>query len=166
MMKTIDTLRFGKIDFDEAQIFSFPMGLLGFAQRKEFVIVDHEGTAPFKWMQSLEDPMLAFVLSDPLLFYPQYQAQIHKNDLIAIDADKEENLVLSVIMTIPENTKDISANLCAPLIFNLENRKGMQFVLSDRRYPVKHFLFAQNSTSQPSQNIGTPSTDHRSLSLR
>jgi flagellar assembly factor FliW len=165
MTKTIDTLRFGKIEVDEAQIFSFPMGLLGFAQRKEFVIIDQDGT-PFKWMQSLEDPMLAFMLSDPLLFYPQYQAQIHKNDLSAIDADKEENLVLSVIMTIPENIKEISANLCAPLIFNIENRKGMQFVLSDRRYPVKYFLSMQNSMNHHSQNIGTPSTDHRSLSLR
>jgi flagellar assembly factor FliW len=168
MIKTIDT-RFGKIQIDDQNVFVFPMGLPGFAQRKEFVIIDKEEHYPFKWLQSVDDPELAFFLSNPLLFYPQYHVQISKAELSAIDAEKEECLELWVIMTISAQAKEITANLCAPLIFNLENRKAQQFVLSDRRYPVKYYIFGspdgQNQTVV-SQNIGTPSTDHRSLSLR
>ena len=159
----VNTLRFGELELDENQIFTFPMGILGFASMKSFVIIEQEDQHPFKWLQSVDDPSTAFVLSDPLLFYPTYCAEIKRTELSMLGDLNETELVLSVIMTVPEDMKDLSANLCAPLVFNLANRTGMQYVLNDPRYPVRYFLFHEDSSSSFLQ---ADSSESRSLSLR
>lgn len=163
----VNTLRFGELDIEETQIFTFPMGILGFSSMKDFVIIEQEDQHPFKWLQSIEDPSTAFVLSDPLLFYPTYCAEIKRSELSMLGEIQDEDLVLSVIMTVPEDAKNLSANLCAPLIFNLVNRTGMQYVLNDPRYPVKYFLFHEDTSSPFIQvDSNESSSESRSLSLR
>jgi flagellar assembly factor FliW len=161
----VNTLRFGELEVDESKLFHFPMGILGFSSCKSFIIIESEGTYPFKWMQSIDDPSTAFVLGDPLLFYPSYCASIKRDELNSLEPIQEKDLVLSVIMTVPSNPQEVSANLCAPLIFNLANRRVMQYVLNDSRYPVKHFLFKDVSPPLPKQ-ITEAKGDARSLSLR
>jgi flagellar assembly factor FliW len=161
----VNTLRFGELDVDESQLFTFPMGILGFSSMKSFMIIELENQHPFKWMQSVEDPSTAFVLSDPLLFYPTYCAEIRRAELKSLEPIEEKQLILSVIMTITNNGQDLSANLCAPLIFNLANRRGMQYVMNDPRYPVKHFIYA-GDTVEPQSTLSHPRGEARSLSLR
>ena len=160
----IDTLRFGEIDVSEDQFFTFPMGILGFAQLKRFLIIDRGAGHPFKWLQSVDEPSTAFVLSDPLSFFPGYRAEIRRADLSALEPIEERELVLSVIMTITPDPQDISANLCAPLIFNLANRRGMQYVLNDKRYPVRHLLFQGEAPVAPPTS--GDQGELRSLALR
>jgi len=160
----IDTLRFGEIDVSEDQFFTFPMGILGFAQLKRFLIIDRGDGHPFKWLQSVDEPSTAFVLGDPLSFSPGYLAEIKRADLSALEPIEERELVLSVIMTITPDPQDISANLCAPLIFNLANRRGMQYVLNDKRYPVKHLLFKEAAVAPPKPR--GDQSELRSLALR
>ena len=161
---TVNTLRFGELKLTEDQLFSFPMGLLGFAQLKSFVIIDRGEGHPFKWLQSVDDPSIAFVLGDPLGFLPTYRAEIKRADLSTLEPLEESQLILSVIMTITPDPQDISANLCAPLIFNLANRRGMQYVLNDKRYPVKHLLFKEAPVAPPKPR--GDQSELRSLALR
>lgn len=161
----IKTLRFGELDVSEDQIFHFPMGILGFAASKSFVIIDLESQQPFKWMQCIEDPSTAFVLSDPLLVHPSYCAVVRRDDLAPLGELNEQELVVSVIITVTDRAEDMSANLCAPLIFNLVNRRGMQYVLNDRKYPVKYRIF-QNDTTTPYSTPVEMGNESRALSLR
>ena len=168
-MLLIDTLRFGTLEVTENQLFEFPMGILGFADSKAFVIIDLEDQEDFKWLQSVQDPSTAFVLSDPLFIKPDYCAEVQRADLSQLGAFNDEDLVLSVILTITDRPEEITANLCAPLIFNLANRRGMQYVLNDQKYPVRYRIFQGSSTSlQPYQDPSVVSTtpESRSLSLR
>ena len=59
----------------------------------------------------------------------------------------------------------MSANLCAPLIFNLANRRGMQYVLNDRKYPVRYRIF-QNDTTTTETSVVSVVGESRALSLR
>lgn len=163
----IETARFGALEVDPAQVFTFPMGILGFASLKSFVVVER-ARQHFKWLQSVEDASVAFVLGDPLSFYPSYRAEIKRAELNAIAPLDEHHLVLSVIMTVASSPADVSANLCAPLIFNLANRRAMQYVLNDQRYPVKHFIFRESAAgaSAPAPSNSGDRLDPRSLSLR
>jgi flagellar assembly factor FliW len=88
----IDSLRFGQLEVSEEQIFRFPMGILGFAASKSFVIIDLESQKPFKWMQCIEDPSTAFVLSDPLLIHSSYCAVVRRAELepLGSPADLQE----------------------------------------------------------------------------
>lgn len=162
----VETARFGPLEVDEAGIFHFPMGLLGFARHKRFVIVDHGDDSPFKWLQSVEDPDLAFIVSDPLFFRRDYHISARRSELSVIEPGREEELVVSVIMTVPQNPQDMSANLLAPLIFNMANRKAMQHVLTDQSYPVKYFVLREPPAAQAPTRPGEPEPELRSISLR
>ena len=141
------------------------MGLLGFGSAKSFVIIDLESQKPFKWLQSIDDPSTAFVLSDPLHIQPSYCAVIRRTDLLPLGDFKDDQLVLSVILTITDRPEDITANLCAPLIFNLANRNGIQYVLNEQKYPVRYRIFQQGVFPDQDVSIDTQ-TEPRSLSLR
>ncbi len=156
----IETARFGTLEIPEEGIFTFPMGMLGFARHKRFVVVDHSDDSPFKWMQSVDDGDLAFIITDPLFFRGDFYLELRRAELSVIEPGSSEELVVSVIMTVPENPQDMSANLLAPLIFNTVNRKAMQYVLTDHRYPVKYFVMREQLETQNGEDRT------RSISLR
>ena len=163
-MMRIPTSRFGDLEVSEDQLFHFPMGLLGFGSSKSFVIIDLESQKPFKWLQSVDDPSTAFVLSDPLHVIPSYCAVVRRADLSPLGVFEDSQLVLSVILTITDRPEDITANLCAPLIFNLANRSGMQYVLNEQKYPVRYRIFNHGVLS--AQDAPADHQEPRSLSLR
>lgn len=139
-MMRVETARFGALEVGPESTFHFPMGLLGFTHLNDYVIIDHTGT-PFKWLQSMQDGALAFITTDPTYFKPDYHLELKRRDLQIIEPGALEDLALSVILTIPGDPKRMTANLLAPLIFNLATRKAMQLVLTSPRYPVKHPVF-------------------------
>ena len=82
----IETTRFGHVEIDESLIITVPDGILGFEGLNRFIILDHfDKESPFKWLQSIEDPSLAFVITDPLIFVPDYKAKIHKDEISSIE---------------------------------------------------------------------------------
>ncbi len=163
----IETARFGVLDASEEGIFTFPMGLLGFAKHKRFVVLDHSDDSPFKWMQSVEDGDLAFIITDPLFFRRDYHLSVRRAELQVINPATVDDLVVSVIMTVPTDPSEMSANLLAPLIFNMSNRMGMQYVLTDHRYPVKYYVMReQQDAAQAAAHPGAEAQEPRSISLR
>ena len=56
----LNTLRFGEIEIEENRIFEFVMPIIGFNHLSKFVILEPNKEALFKWLQSIEDPALAF----------------------------------------------------------------------------------------------------------
>ena len=43
-------------------------------------------------------------------------------------------------VTVPKNIEDFSVNLKAPIVINMENRKGVQLIVEDD-YPVKYKVY-------------------------
>ena len=125
-------------------VFNFPMGLLGFAKLKKYIVVDPTEDSPFKWLQSCESPVWPSSLPTGFSFVRTIACPF---DGLAtmLEVTEDEELVVSVIMTIPDNPRDMSTNLLAPLIFNMANRHGMQYVLTNSNYPVKYFACARQS---------------------
>ena len=115
-----------------------PAGVIGFPELKEFVLIDHDKNSPFKWLQSLTDGAVAFVVMNPLLFKPDYVVEVGGIELSDLEIEKEEDAIVSVILTMPSDPKKITANLKAPLIFNLNNRKGKQIILSNSDFSTRH----------------------------
>ena len=134
----VKTTRFGEIEVPESDVIHLPLGLIGFPELKKYVLLDHDKDSPFKWFQSLEDGTIAFVLIDPLLFKPGYVAEVTDSELSELDVQTEEDLVISVIVTVPSNPQNMTANLKAPLIFNLKNRRGKQVILNTSQYNTRH----------------------------
>ena len=135
-----ETSRFGEIHVSSDQIFVFPEGLLGFANCTRYTFVSEEGTAPFKMMQSLDNPSLAFVVVDPLIVKTDYNFQVTQEDLVKIKAKDVDGLVVYAIVTLAGALKDATVNLLGPLIINPSTRLGHQFVLMDEAYTTREPL--------------------------
>ncbi|MBX9703077.1 MAG: flagellar assembly protein FliW [Silvanigrellaceae bacterium] len=136
----VETSRFGEIEVNESDKICIPEGLIGFPELVNFVLLDHDTDSPFKWLQSLDDGSIAFIIISPLTFRPDYMVEVTENEVESLKLTSPDEAVVSVIVTIPMDPKKMSANLKAPLIFNLSNKIGKQVILKDPQYQTKHFI--------------------------
>lgn len=139
----VQTSRFGEIEVDEADIIRLPEGLIGFPELVQYILLDHDTDSPFEWLQSVDDGSMAFVVISPLTFRPDYTVEVTAEEIGTLELQDPEDAVISVIVTIPIDPKKMSANLKAPLIFNLKNRKGKQLIVKDPQYQTKHFIMEE-----------------------
>jgi flagellar assembly factor FliW len=137
----IRTSRFGEVTVDDSAAIEFPAGLLGFPEATRFVIFDGPEGTPFKWLQAADQPELAFVICDPLLFKPDYHLSVPEAELADLAFRSQEDVVVCVILTIPADPWRMTANLLGPLVFNSARRVGKQLVLSGTDCSTKHAVF-------------------------
>ena len=142
-MIKVKTTRFGDIEIEERDVITLPSGIIGFPELKQYVLLDHDQDSPFKWLQSLEDAAIAFVLINPLLFKPDYLVEVNEAEVGDLDIQAEEDAVVSVIITMPSDPQKMTANLKAPVIFNLKNRKGRQLILNNSEYTTRHNIMEE-----------------------
>ncbi len=143
----VKTKAYGEIDTDERQHVLFPGGLLGFEKFKDYVLLDAP-QKPFFYLQSVDVPDLAFILIDPFLFRPDYSLDVNDESLGEIGVSRPEDALVFAIVTVPGEGGNATANLMGPLIVNKANRLGMQAVLADPRWRVKHDIMAELAASK------------------
>jgi len=127
----------GVISYNEDDVITFPLGLLGFLKFKRYLLLQKESD-PVVWMVSADNPDLAFPLLDPKRFCPDYNPNITKRDLNEISAENPQSLEMYSIVTIQQDARSATANLSGPILVNRERRTGKQLVLLDDRYSTKH----------------------------
>jgi flagellar assembly factor FliW len=138
VVMTIQTTRFGEIEVAPENIVEFPEGLLGLHRFQRYVMIQRNNS-PLSWMQSMDLPELAFLVADPQVFLSDYSAQVGAAELATLGNPDPAKLVVKVICTVPEDPKDATVNLRAPLIIDPETRKGKQVVLTeDSPYSIHH----------------------------
>ncbi len=142
-MIKVKTTRFGEIEVQEKDLIELPHGLIVFPELKRYILLDHDKESPFKWLQSLDDGAIAFVIVNPLLFRPDFTVEVSEEEVSDLELKNEEDGVVSVIITMPTNPQNMTANLKAPLIFNLKNRKGKQLILSNPDYTTRHNIIEE-----------------------
>lgn len=142
-MIKVKTTRFNEIEVDEKDVIELPAGLVGFPELKQYVLLDHDKDSPFKWLQSLSDGAIAFVLINPLLFMPEYTVEVNEAEVSDLGLESEEDAIISVIITMPSDPQKMTANLKAPLVFNLKNRKGRQVILNNSEYTTRHNIMEE-----------------------
>jgi len=129
----LQTTKFGEIEIDEASCFEMISPILGYENENKFIVIEHSENSSFKWLQSLKTPDLAFVVSFAGLFGIDYAYELPENIQDNLDIKEAEDVLTLNIVVIPQGQpKDSTINLLAPLIFNINTRKGVQVVLSGR----------------------------------
>ena len=145
----IKTTRFGTITIEEEKIISMPFGMLGFPDVRRFVMLQHKEDSPFFWYQSVDDPMLAFVIMSPFLFKPDYNVDVENGlkEMSWNEKEKQNNLELYVVVNIPKGVPDkMTANLIGPILINNKIHQAVQMVISDSPYTHKFPLVRENSS--------------------
>jgi len=133
----ITTSRFGQIEIIPEEVVEFPEGLLGFDGYHRFVILNTQEGSPFRWLQSVDDGNLAFIIIEPLNFMFSYELEISDEDISFLAIERPEEVVLYAIVTIPENAQDMTANLQGPIVVNARNRKARQVISNNSHHSLK-----------------------------
>jgi flagellar assembly factor FliW len=140
----IKTSRFGELDIDSEALITMPGGLIGFPREERYLIVRHNPDSPFYWLQAVDNPDLAFVVVDPQVFKPDYQVALGPQVLEALEAKKEDEVGIFVIVTIPPgDPQGMTANLLGPLAINRQTRLARQLVLDERRFSHRHRIIPE-----------------------
>ena len=143
----IKTTRFGTITIQEEKIITMPYGMLGFPDMRRFVILQHKEHSPFFWYQSVDDPLLAFVITSPFLFKPDYEVDTGSivKEMSWNEEGEKNNLELYVVVNIPKGSPDkMTANLIGPILINNNARQAVQMVISNSPYTHKFPLIKQD----------------------
>ncbi len=134
----VRTTRFGDVDIAEDRVITFPKGLLGFAEHRRFCLLEPADDACFFWLQSVDDPNLAFVVTDPSLFVPDYTVPIRPEQMGDLGLTRLEDAQVFVIVNKVEQA--LTGNLQGPLVVNTLNRCAEQLVLAEKRWTTRHPL--------------------------
>jgi flagellar assembly factor FliW len=134
----VRTTRFGVVQIAEDRVIHFPKGLLGFTSHTRYCLLEPGDDACFFWLQSVDEPSLAFVITDPSLFIPEYSVPIRPEQMTELKLNKLEDAQVFVIVNKVE--QNLTGNLQGPLIVNTLTRTGEQMVLAEKRWTTRHPL--------------------------
>lgn len=121
----INSYQFGELEISPENIFSFSEGILGFEELKQFVLINDDNTAPFKWLLSVESPEIGFPIISPWLIDLSYS--------VGKSYDIEKQIPM-VIVTIGGGLNNMTANLKAPIMLNIDDATGEQIIISNDKY--------------------------------
>ncbi|MBR2386274.1 flagellar assembly protein FliW, partial [bacterium] len=113
----IESTRFGQIQIDASLLFDFVAPIIGYDKYTYFALIDTAPDSPFKWLQSVSDPNLAFPITLCSYFDIEYNISISKEDLELIGANSMEDIMTLNIVSIPlGDPQGATANLRAPIV--------------------------------------------------
>ncbi|MEK3719072.1 flagellar assembly protein FliW [Paenibacillus sp. FSL H8-0034] len=138
----VGTVRFGEIEVQDTEIISFPQGLPGFEQLKQFVIIKPNLELPFSFLQSVEDGEIAFIVVSPFIFYPDYEFEISEDTKRELAIMEETDVMVWNIISIRDSLEDATINLLAPIVLNNRDCLAKQLILQGTNYAIKHKLIA------------------------
>ena len=139
------TSRFGEIECGEEVVMMFPDGVLGFPDSRRYILLEHDAEGgPFKWLQSIDDPELAFIVVDPFLVDPEYRFEIDRDTAQLIGTDETSQCAIMGIIRVPRHAPEqMTINMKAPLVVNVQTRRGRQIILGSNLYSVSTPLVAR-----------------------
>jgi flagellar assembly factor FliW len=152
-MPEFDTTHFGRIPYETNAPFHFPCGLPGFEHARSFLPLSFPDRQPLIFLQSLEDPGLCFVTLPVLAADPGYRLGVSPEDLAVIGMPARAQpgigtdvLCLAVLSLREEGP---TANLLAPIVVNVRNRRCVQAIAPGGGYSHQHALLPAEAQAAP-----------------
>lgn len=133
----IETKYLGEIDISDDKIVHFESGIPGFENEKKFVLLDIADNVMFQILQSVESKNLAFFVVNPYLLFEDYSIQLNESIIDSLDIKEQNDVVVLSVMTLKEPFSKSTVNLKAPLIINIKNKRGKQYILNDDTYSMR-----------------------------
>lgn len=144
---TVNTKTMGAVEADERQRITFPRGLLGFEDYKDFVLLNAP-QEPFYFLQSIDAAEISFILIDPFLFRPDYVLDLSDAELAAVQIERQEDALVFAIVTVPAQGGPMTANLMGPVVVNRKTNVAYQAVLGDPRWKTRHDIMSELAESR------------------
>jgi len=142
----VQTTRFGTVEVSDDRIITFSAGLLGFSSYTRFALLQPDDDGVFYWLQSLDAPELAFVVTDPSLWVEDYEATIRREQMEELGLEGLEDAQVLVIVNRYDTA--LTANLQGPLVISMNSSQAMQLVLAEKRWTTRHEIVQLGEAAQ------------------
>jgi flagellar assembly factor FliW len=134
----------GEIEVSSADAIRFCEPIPGFPGCTDYALVPHvksDGSPneSVMWLQALESPFHAFIVTDPWAIVGDYAPEIPDSEAQQLQLRSFEDARVLVILTVPRDGS-VSVNLRAPIVFNIAERLAKQVVLISDQYSTRHTL--------------------------
>ena len=136
----IESNRFGLLDVPDDKLIRMERPILGFENIGQFCLIEIDDLAPFLWMQAVDDPHVAFLVVNPVVFFPDYSITVNPKEIAELKVDDVTKVEIYVIVTIDTSDGKIFANLQGPILINSTNRLAKQLVLVNTDYKVDEVI--------------------------
>jgi flagellar assembly factor FliW len=144
----IETRHFGPVDIDMDDILLFPHGLIALEDCRHWTLLADAENPSLAWLQCITQPEMALPVVSPRLFAPDYQVRVTRGQLAPLELSQfDQAYVLAVVS---RGDDELTLNLKAPLIVNLDRRIGRQVITTDEQ-PIA--LELRRRTSAPLRKI-------------
>lgn len=139
-MITLTSTRFGKLEVEDDDVINFPVGIPGFEDKHQWILVGEEDNA-IMWLHSADDGALALPVTTPEAVKSDYSAKIPRESLEQIGESDMKNVVLLIVVAIPPGRPwDMTANLRAPILVNMGSRTATQAIALNEDYDFRHMV--------------------------
>lgn len=132
----------GTMVYEADEIITFEKGIPGFQNLKKFVIKEAGEDSPFSILQSIEEKEIGFILISPFLVYENYEINLNEEITNNLKISSSNEVLLYSIVTLNSNAKEITANLKAPIVINLNTKKAEQYIIDKDTYKIKEKIFS------------------------
>ncbi|RKI43257.1 flagellar assembly protein FliW [bacterium D16-51] len=144
----IDTRYFGEIEIGDEKILHFEQGLFGFEEYKDYTVlydIEEEEEPFFSWLQCVTEKALAFPIVNPFKVKEDYNPVVEDALLSPIGECSAEDLLVFLLATVPADPKKTTVNMKAPLVINTVNRQGIQIIVENDDYAIRHMIMQEES---------------------
>lgn len=133
---TLRSPKLGEVLYTVKDVIHFPSGIPGFEHLQEFLLVTREECAPFIFLTALASPdvvlpMLPFALAADAPA-PALPAEAGSR----LGETAGATIGWYSVVAIGMEAREVVANLRAPVIVNLDTRRGCQVILDDESLPL------------------------------
>ena len=142
-MPEIETKYFGRMPYEYDACLEFPAGLPAFEEEHNFLPIEITGVQPLVFLQSMATASLCFIALPVLVADPQYELAVAPEDLerLGLESHRQPHIGREVLVLVLLSIQThVTANLLAPVVVNLANRRAVQAVRDDFRYSHQHAL--------------------------
>ncbi len=127
----------GTMLYEESEVIQFQKGIPGFNELSKFILKEVEESC-FKILQSIEDLNVGFILVSPFDIEEKYEVKLNLEIRDNLEISNEKDVALYSLVTLNSKVENITANLRAPLVININSKKGEQFIIDRDEYKIKH----------------------------
>ena len=138
----IQSSRFGRMNVDDDRIITFPRGLLGFPSFTRYALLQAGSENYFFWLQSVDEPNLAFIVADPQVFFKDYNVPVREE--MAQELQLADPSHLQVFVICNKVGEWLTGNLLGPIAVNAQNCLAQQVVLTEKKWTTRQPLLRLN----------------------
>ncbi len=121
----------------------FSKGLIGLEQYRDFILTELPDQNQFWLLQSVQDEHFGLVMTNPFWFMPDYDFELAEQE--AKEIGEKQNLDVFVTVNVAAIPENITVNLMGPIIVDQYACKGLQILVSDKKYTTQHKLMSATS---------------------